>query len=112
MPRYALLCCFILSFSTLYTFTVYSVANNPWVSTFITAAGAVLFVLENMELNRVVREMEGELESTKKNTQIALIPTLNDLQDDVKQLKACIAAQTCTDGIKKLKRHGRSSGSL
>lgn len=112
MQQYALLCAFVLTFSLVYTLIAYCVSNNPWVSTFVTAAGGLLFLLENMELNKTIKDLEQESETLKKSAHLTLIPKINDLQDEIQQLKACIANQTVASAAKRLKRHCRSSSSL
>ena len=85
--KYILLFVFVVNFACIYTFLAYSVVNNPWMSTFITASWAMIFILENMEQNKVLHELELELEKTKQMTQIPLLPKMNDLQMEVTYMK-------------------------
>lgn len=112
MLKYALLCAFISSFSLVYTLITYCVTNNPWVSTFFTAAGALVFMLENIELNKEIKELEQETETLKKSAHLTLIPKINDLQDEIKQLKIYMENHAQLDRTKRLKRHSKSSSSL
>ena len=112
MMRYALLCSFILAFSLLYTLVAYCVTHNPWASTFFTAAGALIFVLENMELNKTIRDLEKELASTKQSAQFTLIPKVNDMQQEIESIKAHIEDQAVKEKTRRLRRHGRSCSSL
>lgn len=112
MMRYALLCLFILVFSLLYTLIAYCITNNPWVSTFVTVAGALIFVLENMELNKTIRELEQEISTQKILANFTLIPKINDLQHEIHQLRIMSANQAAAKTDKKLKWHNRSYSSL
>jgi hypothetical protein len=90
MLHYLTLLGFILCFASLYTLAAYYIASNPWVSTFITAAGGVVFILENMELNRILIDQETELKLAKHTTQITLIPKINELNSEIKYLNGLI----------------------
>ncbi len=117
MPAHNYLFLFIFTaiFAAAYTFTAYCLTHNPWMSTFVTAAGALVFFLENMELNRTVKDLEGEIITLRTSTHFTLIPKINDLQTEIKQLKAYITYQN--EGIddnnaRRLKRHSKSTGQM
>ncbi len=106
MLEYLALCCFVLSIASLYTIAAYSITNSPWASTFFTAATGLLFFLENIELQKKVREGEEEIEYLKKSTHLTLTPRLNDMQAEIKHLKAQF------DKSRHLNKHFRSCNSL
>ncbi len=96
MMQYALLCSFVITFSLIYTLIVYSVTKNPWVSTFVTVGGGLLFVLENMELHKAIIELEQELEFTKKSTHLIFTSRINNMQVEIERLRGCLANQVIT----------------
>ena len=112
MMKYALLCAFVLTFSLVYTLMAYCVTNNPWVSTFVTAAGALIFVLENMELNKTIHELEQEIYTLRISSNFTYIPKINELQNEIKQLKTCIANQSAANTARRLRWQGRSCSSI
>jgi hypothetical protein len=94
--KYILLFVFVVNFACIYTILAYSLVNNPWMSTFITASWAMIFILENIEQHRVINELECELEKTKQMTQITQLPKLNDLQKQVSYMKAIMSENIYT----------------
>ena len=106
MLEYLALCCFVLSIASLYTIAAYSITNSPWASTFFTAATGLLFLLENIELQKKVREGEEEIEYLKKSTHLTLTPRFNDMQAEITQLKAQI------DRNRRLKKHSKSCSDI
>ena len=100
--KYILLLVFVVNFACIYTFLTYIVANNPWMSTFITASWAMIFILENMEQNRIINNLEMDLEKSKHTTQITMLPKLNELQMEV----ACLREKM---RVKELKKHRRQA---
>ncbi len=100
--KYILLFVFVVKFACIYTFLTYSVANNPWVSTFITASWAMIFILENMEQNRIIDNLEMDLEKSKQMTQITMLHKINELQMEVACLREKIR-------VKELKKHQRQA---
>jgi hypothetical protein len=103
--KYILLFVFVVNFASVYTFLAYSVVNNPWMSTFITASWAMIFILENMEQNRVINDLEFELERTKQMTQITLIPKIHNLQSKVSCMEEIMHGQRPT-------KHKKGSGDI
>lgn len=91
--QYALLCSFVITFSLFYTLIAYCVTQNPWVSTFVTAGGGLLFVLENMELHKTIGELEQELESTRQSTLWTFTSRYNSAQKEIERLRGCLANQ-------------------
>ncbi len=112
MPAHNYLFLFIFTaiFAAAYTFTAYCLTHNPWMSTFVTAAGALIFFLENVDLNRTVKDLEGEIITLRTSTNFTLIPKINDLRTEIKQLKEFIIYQkeAINTNEKRMQRHGRS----
>ncbi len=86
--NYFMLFIFTTTFAAAYTFIVYCITSNPWTSTFITAAVALIFILENMDLNKQTIELENEILSLRTSANYTLVPKINELQAEIKQLKS------------------------
>jgi hypothetical protein len=85
--RYIFLFIFITSCASTHTFLAYTMTQNVWVSVFITSAVAIFFILENMELNRLLQEKDHEINIMNRTTQITLIPKMIEVQQEIQALK-------------------------
>jgi hypothetical protein len=94
MHNYPLLLLFITLFASMYTLIIYSITNSQWASVFVTAAAALLFILENMELNSKLEECQRDMEFLKRTSSSKMLPQLFDLQREIKRLKHSVADQS------------------
>jgi hypothetical protein len=87
--------------------------QDAWVSVFVTSAMGIFFVLENIELNRILQEKDNEIEITKKTSQLTLWPKLNEIQQDIHSLRDSITDISAMqkDRIRHMRRLGGSSSS-
>jgi len=74
----------------------------------------MIFVLENIELNRIVRDQEKELEIRKQSEQITLIPKINDIDSKINQLHALVSERSPSSeerkhSLKKLRKFNSSN---
>jgi hypothetical protein len=85
--QFLLLFCFVVVFSSIYTLIAYKLTDDHWMSTFITAEMAIILLLENMELNKIIQEKECEIVILKRTAHLTLTPKLTELQYEIQQLK-------------------------
>jgi hypothetical protein len=99
-------------FASMYTLIIYSITNSQWASVFVTAAAALLILLENMELISKIEECKREMEILKRTSNLTMLPKLYDLQNEIKHLKHSVADQSDRLRNRMLGRHLGSTQSL
>ena len=104
MADYLLLACFVLTCAAVYTGVAFILSFDPWATALVAASATVLFVLENLQLQKELiqqqqdlKRMEQRLVSAKANAHIPFLPRIAELREEVWRLRESIAERARAD---------------
>lgn len=87
MMHIAMLLGFIGTAAGFITYLLFIVTNNPWLCCFILAGTTVMFVLENLELQKEAKSKDEEIEVLNVGSSEEILKQMNGMVCEIKALK-------------------------
>ena len=87
MMQYLLLSLFINVCALAFTCIVYTVIHtNVWMVVFCTAATAIFFILHTLELEKLLKVKDAEIQALNDTTQVKILVRTNELENEIRRL--------------------------
>ena len=87
MMQYLLLSLFINVCALAFTCIVFTVIHtNVWMVVFCTAATAIFFILHTLELEKLLKVKDAEIQALNDTTQVKILVRTNELENEIRRL--------------------------
>ena len=84
--RYLILSAFISLCAFAFTRIIFSVTHDAWMAVFYTASTTIFFILENIELEKLLKARDAEIQALKSTAQVTLMCRTNELENEIHRL--------------------------
>ena len=84
--RYLIMCLFICVGAFTFTHIVFAITNYVWLPVFCTASAMIFFMLENIELNKMLQAKDDEIQALHASALTTLMCRTNELECEVHRL--------------------------
>ena len=84
---YFLLIVYIAIYSSAFAYVAIMIPIDTWTAVFLTSTVGLFFILESMELNKLLQSKDVEIHGMKEAFQDTLLFRTNELTLEIKQMK-------------------------
>jgi hypothetical protein len=84
---YFILFVFIASCASAFAYIMSTIIHDKWTSVFIPSMGCILFMLENIELNKILDLQEIEIRVLRETSQATILQKTNEFKSEIKRLE-------------------------
>ena len=84
---YFLLFIAVSSGASAFTYMLSTIISDTWTSVFITSVGWILFILENIEINKQLQLKDVEIRVLKETSQATLFQRTTEFNYEIRRLK-------------------------